>query len=84
MRFFRIHSFQEEDMTIRINVNNKLDALAEYLLLRHFRKQFDDDLNQMKCSSFASTNPTFGWIETAATLICSFYSSYLQERFPLS
>jgi len=36
----------------------------------------------MEKSAFASSNSSLGWIGTAASPLCSFYSSYLQQKAP--
>lgn len=81
---FEIHYIQEEHMTMETNADDKLDDSAEYSLQRHRQKQFDTDVNQMDCSSYASTNSSIGWIKTAASPICSFYASYLQQKSVMS
>lgn len=59
-------------MTMRANVDDKLDALAEYPLQRNCCKQFNEDLNEMERSFFASTSSSIGWIGTVVSPICSF------------
>lgn len=68
-QFLGINSVQGEDMAMRTNADDKLDALAEYSLQKHRRKRFDDDLNQMERSSFSSTIFPVEWIGTATSLI---------------
>ena len=40
MRFFGINTFQDEDMEIQTDADDKLNALTEYALSRPRRKQF--------------------------------------------
>lgn len=80
MRCFGIDSNQEEQMTFQTNADDKLGTLAENFFLRHDREQYDDKFIQIERSSFASTSSSVQWTETAASPICSFYASYLQQN----
>ena len=82
MRFFGINTRQDEDMTVATDADDNINALTEYALSRHRCKQCDQPINELERSFFASTNSSLGWISTAASPFCSFYSSYLQQKTP--
>ena len=82
LRFFGINTVQNTDHTIETDADDKMDAVTEYPFSRMLRKQFEQPLNQMEKSVFASTNSSLGWIGTAAPPFCSFYASYLQQKAP--
>ena len=82
LRFFGINTVQNTDHTIETDADDKMDAVTEYPFSRMRRKQFDQPLNQMEKSVFASTNSSLGWIGTAASPFCSLYASYLQQKAP--
>lgn len=46
------------------------------------RKQHDQNMNELEKKAFMSINSSLGWIGTAASPLCSFYSSYLQQKAP--
>ena len=82
MRFFGINIEQAEDFTIHTEADEKLNALTEFYLSRPRRKEHKSYLNDIERSFFASTNSSLGWIGTAASPLCSFYASYLQQKAP--
>ena len=82
MRFFGINTVQEDDMTTHTDADDKLNALTEYAISRSRRKHFDQPMNPLEKWLFASTNSSLGWIGTAASPLCSFYASYLQQKSP--
>lgn len=75
-----INSVQNSNYTIETDADDKLYAVTEYLFFRQRCKQFNQSLNQIERSEFSSANSTLGWIGTAASPFCSFYSSYLQLK----
>ena len=82
LRFFGINTVQNSDFTIETDADDKLDSVTEYPFSRQRRKQFEQPLNQIEKSVFASTNSSLGWIGTAASPFCSFYASYMQQKAP--
>lgn len=82
LRFFGINTMQNEDFTVGTDADDKLDAVTEYPFTRRRRKQSEEELNTIEKSVFASVNSSLGWIGTAASPFCSFYSSYLQQKEP--
>ena len=82
MRFFDTNTVQSQDMTVATDADDKLNGLMEYALSCPGQKQFDQPINELERSLFASTNSSLGWIGTAASPFCSFYASYLQQKTP--
>jgi len=73
---------QEEDSSITIHAEDKLDAVEAYSIDRNRRKQIDELVNSIELSAYRSVNGQIGWIGAAASPFCSFASSYLQQRLP--
>lgn len=73
---------QEENFEITTNADDKLYALFEYTLSRERRRNSEKDVNQLERNSFMLLNSSLSWIGTAASPLCSFYSSYLQQKCP--
>ncbi len=82
LRFFGINTVQSKDFTVTTDADDKMEAVSEYPLTRQRRKEPEMKLNDMERSEFASVNSSLGWIGTAASPLCSFYSSYLQQKAP--
>lgn len=82
MRFFGLNLEQADDFTIRTDANDKLKNVDEYQLSRPRRKEFNDKLNEIEKSAFASANSSLGWIGIAVSPLCSLYASYLQQKAP--
>lgn len=80
MLFFGINTVQHEDSSIETDAEDNIEAVTQYPLLRQRRKESDSPLNAIEKSSFASANSSIGWIGTAASPLCSLYSSYLQQK----
>lgn len=82
LRYFGINTIQNVDFTVETNADDKLDGVQEYPLSRQRRKEYNEALTKLEKSTFASINSSLGWIGTAASPLCSFYSSYLQQKAP--
>lgn len=82
LRFFGINTVQHEDFTVATDADDKLESVSEYPITRQRRKDSDDDINAIEKSAFASVNSSLGWIGTAVSPLCAFYSSYLQQKAP--
>lgn len=82
LRFFGINTIQNEYFTVDTDADDKLEAVTEYPITRPRRKQSDQELNKLEKSVFASVNSSIGWIGTASSPLCSFYSIYLQQKAP--
>lgn len=82
MQFFGLSLHQDEDFSVSIHADDKLNAIEAYPLSRVRRKNADDKLNAVELSSFKSVNSSISWIGTTASLFCSFYSSHLQQKLP--
>lgn len=82
LRFFGINVVQQENMTVETNSDDKIDSLFEYSISRYRQKQSECPANEIEKRSFMSLNSSLGWIGSAASPMCSYYSSYLQHRAP--
>lgn len=72
--------YQNDDMTIKTDADDKLNSLREYYLSRLRRKQYTDVVNQIEKSHFSSTNSSLGCIGTSKSPFCSFFASFLQQK----
>lgn len=79
-RFYGINVIQQGDLYIESDADEKLEGLFEYSLLRNRRKQLEEPVTNKEKSSFMSTNSSIGWIGTAASPLCSYYASHLQQK----
>lgn len=82
MRFFGTNLLQKDDMSVEIDVDDKLSNVFEYSFLRQRRKQMEEQVNDLEKKSFMSVNSTLGWIGSACSPLCSYYSSYIQQKLP--
>lgn len=82
LRFFGINTEQHEDLTVSTDADDKLKSLVELDISRSRRKEYDAGINEIERAAYASANSSLGWIGTAASPFCSFYSSYLQQKAP--
>jgi len=78
--FYGLIIAQDDDMSITIHGDEKLNALQSYPLSRTRRKEVSDALSAIELKAFRSTNSSLGWLGIAASPFCSFYSSYLQQK----
>lgn len=77
---FRTNIHQVVDMTIKKDVEDRINSLTECCLSRSRLKQCSDTVIQMQKFQFASTNSSLGWIGTSAYHFCSFFASYLHQK----
>lgn len=82
LRFLGNNTVQNVDITVETDADENLEAVTGYHLSRQRHKQFDQPLNKIKKSVFASVNSLLGWIDTIASSFCSFNASYLQQKAP--
>ena len=80
--FNGLQIIQDTDFTIRIHGDSKLESLNCFPIDRRRRKQVLEKLNAVELKSFRSVNSSVGWLGTNASMLCSFYSSWLQQRAP--
>lgn len=73
---------QDEDFTVTLHGDLKLQALEGYPIDRNRRKEIDDQLNAIERSSFRSINSSIGWLGTNASPFCAFYASFMQQKEP--
>lgn len=81
-RFFGTNVIQNEDLSVIKNADVKLEGIFEYSVSRLRRKSQDSSLNMIEKRAYMSTNSSLGWIGTAASPICPFYTSHLQQKAP--
>lgn len=82
LRFYGINVTQNENFKITTNADDKLNSLYEFNLSRERRRDCEQDVNQLERRAFMSLNSSLSWIGSAASPMCSFYSSYLQQKCP--
>ena len=58
--FFGIKTVQNSDCTIETDADDELDSVTEYPFSRQPRKSFEQPLNNIENSVFASTNSSLG------------------------
>ncbi len=80
--FFGLDLIQDSDMTTTIHGDSRLNALSCFLLDLHRRKQSEMTLNDVQLRSFRSINSSLGWLGSNASLFCTFYSSWVQQKAP--
>ena len=66
----------------RIHRDSRLESSSCFPIDRRRRKQVTETLNAVELKAFLSVNSSIGWLGTNASLLCSFYSSWLQQRAP--
>ena len=67
---------------IRIHGGSKLESLYSLPIDRRRRKQVLEKLNAVELKAFRSVNCSVGWLGKIASMLSSFYSSWLQQRAP--
>lgn len=78
-KFFGLLIEQDENLTIRISAQEKMDKISVHQLSRLCRKNQDDTLNSVERFSFQSVNGKLGFLGTTVSPIASFTSSHLQQ-----
>jgi len=73
---------QEEDLSISVDADAKLNSIEPYPITRYRRKEVGVDASAIEVSAFRSTNGQLGWIGTAASPLCAHASSSLQQKVP--
>ena len=73
---------QDEDMTIMIDADEKMQGYHAPTISRLKRKEQDTLLNGIELASFRSLNSCIGWLGVAASPFCAFTASYLQQKGP--
>lgn len=81
-RYYGLNILQHEDFSAEIDAEDKLSAVEAFPLTRMRRKEFDAPLNVVERRSFSSLNSSISWLGVAASPLCSFYSSHMQQRLP--
>ena len=80
--FNGLYITQDNNFVTRIHGDSKLESLCCFPIDRRRRKQVTETLNTVELKAFRSVNSLIGWLGTNASLLCSFYSSRLQQRAP--
>ena len=73
---------QDTDFTILTHVDSKLKSLNFFTIDRRLRKQVSEMLNAVQSKDFCSTNSSVRYLGTNASMLCSFYSIWLQQSAP--
>lgn len=73
---------QNDNISVQTNADEKINSLCEHTIPRYGRKHFECPLNEIKRRTFMSMNSSLGWIGSAASPVCSYYSSYMQQKDP--
>ena len=80
--FNGLYVVQDTNFMILIYSASKLESLSCFPTDRCRRKQISETLNLFELKSYGSVNSSIGWFGTNASLLCIFYSSWLQQRAP--
>lgn len=78
--FFGLTILQNEDGSIQIRGDEKLNKLEPHPISWLRRKETDEPLNAVEAFSFGSLNGSLGFIGNSASPFCSFATSFLQQR----
>lgn len=70
LRFYALKLVQNDDFTISINGDDKLNALETFPISRPRRKQTIVALNKMYLVSFRSVNSSIGWLDITKSHFC--------------
>lgn len=73
---------QDEAMVISKNTDEEINVLSEYALSRGQRKMSDEPMNEIEHTNFVSVSSSEGLIRSAASILCIFYASPLQNKDP--
>lgn len=82
LRYFGFNIVQHDDCSIKIDGDDKLEAIEASPISRLRRKNGDDMLNAVEKSAFSSLKSSLGWLGTTVSPFCSATSSSLQQRLP--
>ncbi len=77
---FGPQTIQASDMTITIHGDSELNDLDCFLISIHRRKMLDEELNEVELRSFRSVNGSIRQLVTNASVFCTFYASWLQQK----
>lgn len=80
-QFYSVYITQFDDMMCTVHVDGKLSALALQPPSRVRRRNCNDQLNEVQDSAYMQICSSLGWLGITASPLCSFYTSYLQQRF---
>lgn len=82
LQYFGLAFNHTADCETEIHGDDKLSKLIDPTLSRLRRKEVKDPLNEMELAQFRSLNSQLSWLGTAASPLCAFTSSHLQQRMP--
>lgn len=82
LKFYGMKIIQNEDFSLSIHADDKLNSLECYPLPRIRRRQVDSACTDVEKSSFMSVNSSLGWLGITASPLCMFYASHLQQMMP--
>ena len=80
--FNGLQILQDRDFTKRTHGDSKFESLSCLPIDRRRRRQVSEELNAIEFKAYRSINSSLGWLGTNSSMLCSFYSSLLQQRAP--
>lgn len=82
--FFGFNVRQDDKFSFFVRGYDNLDALSPPVISRLRRHQHLDPLNTIYSRSFASLNSSIGWLSITSSVVCSEFSSCLQQKAPIA
>lgn len=79
LRFYALNLIQEENISVTIHADDKLQAMEPYPMTRIRRLQIGEVMDDTEKRSFMSITASLGWLGITVSLLCPYYSSYLQQ-----
>lgn len=73
IRFYGTTISQDEDYSVSIHADDKLNKLEPYPISHSRRRQSDEKKNDLERKPFMSINVSIGWLVTNVSLYCSLY-----------
>lgn len=71
---------KNENYSISIHADDKLNQLEPYPISRSRRRELSEKMNDIEKKAFMSINESIGWLLSNVSILCSFYSSHLQQK----
>ena len=78
--YYGMNLIQNEDYTVSILANDKIQLIKPYPISIIRRRQCDEKVNEVELKSFTSINASIGWLGITASPLCSFYAGLLQQK----
>lgn len=80
--FYGLNRIQNEYFTFSIGGDKNLCAINPFPLSLVCWRQAKKQMNAIEWTAFISVNASIGWVGITVSVICSFYSSYFQQKLP--